>query len=335
MLVLAAGSAGRGERLAFAPAKEARLVRSWREGLRLELDAFDMKIDGNELGISFEELEFVERRGFEVTDRIAACADGRLLEFERAYDTGELAFELQVDSAAMAMASGAHACAESRVRFAYDAEEDEYARELLEGPLDTKLLGSLGVGFDLAGLLPPEEVEEGDTWHVDPELLREFFAAGGELGFAPGSLTATGLGVPNEVVLAGTLGSLHELFLPGSEVTGSVEAEYEGVEDGLARLVFTLELRITAPLDEKYASFALDGGDTSGRTLDVASELEGELVVRWDTAANHLRSAAFRGEVALEAELTFPYRARPDAEPLDFEGAYELSGEVEVDLVVH
>ena len=336
-LVLAAAFlsvGGGGETLIFAPEKDARMVRVWSEGLRLGLDSLEMTLDGNEVGVSFEEVVFVQRRGFELTDVVAAATPDRLLEFERAYDTGELTFELEVDGATMASASGAHACAESRVRFAYDAEKEEYARELVDGALDPERLAGLGVALDLVGLLPEEEVEQGDTWRVDPELLREFFAAGGELGFAPGALTAAGLGVPNEVVLAGTFGSLHELFLPGSELAGKAEVKFEGVEEGLARLVLALELDVKAALDEKYASFALDGGDTSGRTLDVAAELEGELVVLWDSAANHLRSAKFRGELALESELAFPFRMQPDADPLDFEGSYELSGEVEAELAI-
>lgn len=332
--VFVLASAGGGDELRLAPVEDARLVRAWSEELRLELDALEMTLAGNEIAASFESVEFVERRAFELTDEIAAAAEGRLTQFERAYDAGELAFELEVDGTPRASASGAHACAGCRVRFEYDAEKDEYVRERIEGTLGAEQLEGLGVALDLAGLLPATEVEEGATWQVDPELLREFFAAGGELGFAPAVLSADDLGVPSEVVLAGTLGSPHELFLPESEIAGEVEAKYDGAEEGLARLVFTLELTVVAALDEKYSSFALDGGDTSGRTLDVAAELEGELVVLWDSTANHLRSAQFRGELALDSELAFPFRMQPDADPLDFEGSYELSGEVEVGLAV-
>lgn len=328
------GLGGSREELVFAPEPGARLVRAWSEGLRLELDGLDMKLGGHPLKVFFEEVEFTGRRGFEVVDEVGRCADRRLLAFERAFDTGEMRFEFQVDGTTMASAAGGHACAESRVRFEHDEETDAYERELVEGPMDAELLDGLGVDMDLAMLLPTEELAEGATYTLEPELLRTFFAAGGELVFAPSELTAEGLGVPNEVVLAASFGSLRELFLGARELDGKVDAKYEGHADGNARLVLTLDLALACELDAKYSAFSLDDGGPAERQLRLAAELEGELLLLWDTTAHHLNSAKFAGEVTMEGTMAFPFRPSPDADPLDFEGSYELSGEGEVELAI-
>jgi hypothetical protein len=329
---LSVGSGG--DELLLAPAKGARLERVWREELRLGLDGIDLQIAGTPLKVTFEEVEFVEHRGFEATDEVEACAEGRLTEFVRAFDAGEMRFELEIDGATMAKAEGENACTGSRVRFRKNDGSDSYEREHVEGPLDEELLDGLAIDMDLAALLPSKGAAVGAKYAVDSERLRALFAAGGELGFAPAHITAEGLGVPTEVVLAGALGSLHELFQPANPLDGRVEAEYASLADGVARLVLTLALTLEAELDAKYSTFSMDGADPSGRKLHVEAELEGELVLLWDTDANHLRSAKFEGDLSLESALRFPFRTSPDAAPLDFEGSLELSGKAEVELAI-
>jgi len=331
--VLALWAGAEGERLVLDPPAGTRIVRVWSEYLRLELDTLEMTLDGQPVNVTFEELDFVQRRGLEFADVIERCTDGRLRAFERTYDTGELGFELEVDGQSMASVVGSNASAETRVRFEHDAEQDTYEREIVEGPLDPGALEGLAIEADLTALLPGGEVEEGATWTLEPEVLREFFAGGGELGFAPTQLSTGDLGVPGEVVLAGTFASLHELFLPGSELSGRAEARYAGIEKGLARIDLELELDVLAHAGAKFSTFAMSGWQ-SERTLDIEAEVEGKLRVLWNVAAKRLESALFRGEVALEAELSFPLRLRPDAAPVTFEGTYELAGEAEVELAV-
>jgi hypothetical protein len=140
-------------------------------------------------------------------------------------------------------------------------------------------------------------------------------------------------GAPYEILLAGALGSLHELFGPEAEVSGDVRGRYAGREDDtLARLELELELEATVDLGPRFPSCFEDASeDTHG--FELAAEVEGPLVLVWDLEARHLRSARFEGDVLLAGRVSFPVSTARGPEPVAFAGDYELSGTVEVELV--
>jgi hypothetical protein len=224
------------------------------------------------------------------------------------------------------------------VRFVYDSEEERYTKERIEGEIDAELMDRLEPDLDLLEFLPAGEVEAGATWELDPEALRHFFAAGGDLGFEVTEAVAEMEGVvPREILVAGALGSLHELFAPGSELSGKVEASYAGEHESgseLARL--ELEIHVEARIDLGARLQLLLGEDVlpGHREFTVEGELEGRLVVLWNQARKHLGSARFEGEASLSGHLVFPVEIAEGHPALEFVGDYELAGEAEVELVV-
>lgn len=326
---------GSADEVRFAPEEGSELERSWSEALDLEVDSLEETLDGNPVDVPFSSLVFQARRAFAVEDVLTAVEGGRATDLERTFGASSLEFDLRLDGEPLGHARGASPCEGSVVRFALDPETGEFERSLEEGGIEDERLARLEPDLDLSALLPAGEVEEGATWELEPLALRRFFAAGGDLGFEPTERKAEMSGVPPEILVAGALGSLHELFSVAEELTGKVEASYAGREESdgpaLARIELELEVAAEADLGERLC-LLMD--DREERSFELSGEIEGKLVVLWDLESGHLRSARFEGDAALAGKLAFPMQVVADHPALRFVGAYELSGEAAVELEV-
>lgn len=334
-LLALGGLALAGGELVLAPAPDSEVTRRWSESLRLEVDSLDESLDGNAVDLPLGLIELAEQRSFAVDDTLARCEGGRPVELVRRYGGGALESSVTIDGQPVGTVTGASVLDGIAVRFRYDAEEDEILREAVEGSLDPALAERLALDLDLVDLLPRGAVEVDDAWTLEPDALRAFFAAGGDVGLQPAELRLDMSDAPVEVLLAGALASLHELFGPGAEISGEAEARYLGEDEddaALARIEVALDLLATNDLGERYRrSFREATEDTHGLTL--SAEVEGTLAVLWDRSAGHLRSARFEGDVALEGEVSFPLNPSGERE-LAFVGQYELSGEATLELDV-
>jgi hypothetical protein len=323
------------DRIAFGPEPGTEIERRWTEELELEVDALEQTIGGNPVDLPFDALEFAARRSFVVADELAEVGEGRVTKLARTFSDSALALELTLDGQDLGSAEGAHACDGARVDFAWNDEEGRYERELGEGELDEERLEGLESDLDILGLLPSGELEPGATFEPELDGLRALFRAGGELGFTLSSIQLKRSDVPAELLVAGALGSLHELFAPGGELSGTLEGRYagrEGDDEGLARLEYELDLDIAADLGERFRSFMREATPDS-HALSLEVELEGELVVLWDLAAGLARSALFEGDVALTGHVRFLVQLAEGLPQQEFAGHYELSGEARVELV--
>src|SRR5688572_30798194 len=322
------------EDFVYAPEAGTELERHWAETLALEADALDQTIGGTPVDMPFDAIEFTAKRSFELADALEEVAGGRVTRLVRGFTSSELGFELVLDGNVTGLAEGRHACDGSKVRFAWEDEEQRYARERLEGELDDERLETLEPDLDLLGLLPAGALEPGEAFEPPAEALRTFFHAGGDLDYRLKRIELRHADVPAELVVAGALGSLHELFAPGSELAGELEGRYVGREEEdaeLARFEYELELEVGADLGQRFRSFMKESTPDS-HDLQLTLELEGELVLLWDVSAKRPRSARFAGEVVLKGHVVFPVQAAAGAEPREFVGDYELSGEAEVEL---
>jgi hypothetical protein len=324
------------DQLRFGPEPGAEVTRRWSETLALEIDSLDETLGGNPIRLSFDRIELETRRAFEVADVLTRSADGRPLDLTRRYEASELGLQVEMDDRPLARASGSHDCDESAVRFVYEPDEERYTRERIEGDIDDERLEALEPDLELLSLLPAGEVELGATFELEPEALRTFFAAGGGLGFHTTERVAEDTGVPDEVIVAGVLGSFHELFGPAGELSGKVKGKFVSRDEDesgsvLARLEYQLRVKAEAELGERLRSLLEKDGAT--RDLRAEGELEGRLVVLWDETKKHLRSARYEGDASLAGHLVFPLELVDDQEPLEFTGDYELSGEAVVELV--
>jgi hypothetical protein len=335
---LTLGGAGReGDAFVFAPEAGTELERSWAESLELEVDSLEETLGGTPVDLPFAAIQFHTRRSFELTDVLEELAAGRPTQLLRRFAGSELAFELELDGESVGRTEGQHACGAAgvAVRFAWDDEDGRYAAERVEGQLDDELLERLEPDLDLLGLLPAAPLEPHGDFQPELEAVRALFRAGGDLGYTLTRIQLDQAGAPAEVMVAGALGSLHELFAPGSELTGTFTGHYRGRDEAeaeLARLEYELDLVVTADLGERFRSFMVEASPES-HALELTAEIEGRIVLAFDLAARRPRSANFEGDVALQGHLVFPLRPPQGGEAQEFVGDYELSGEGRVELV--
>ena len=335
-LLATATLAGIADEIVFAPEPGTKLERRWSETLRLEVDSLEETLGGNAVNVPFDRIEFEERRAFEVADELTRSDGGRPVDLKREFTASSLALALRLDGNPVGHVEGRHACDDGVVRFVYDPDEEEYTREQLEGDIDEDRLQELEPDLDLLPLLPAGEVDVGAEWELEPAALRRFFSAGGGLGFEAAEVVPEMAGAPSEILVAGALGSVHELFGPGTELSGTAKASYAKQDEGegLARLEVELDLQVQADLGERFRSMLGSDALASTHRFRVGAEVEGTLVVLWDRGGRHLRSARFEGDVTMTGHLVFPLRLFEGAEPQEFVGDYELSGEAEVELAV-
>lgn len=326
--------AGLAGELVFGPEPRTEVERRWTETMHLEIDALEETLGGNPLNLSFNRIEFEQKRSFEVNDVLTKSDGGRPVDLQRKFAGSSLAFALSLDDARIGRVEGRHACEHSVVRFVFDPEAEEYARELVEGEVDEERLEELEPDLDLLALLPPGAVEVGAEWELEPAALRGFFRAGGGLDFEAAEVMHDLDGVPAEILLAGALGSLHELFDPAGDLSGKVQASYASQDGGLARLEYELDLELGADLGERLRSMVGADADQSTLQFRVEAELEGKLVLLWDVSGRHLYSARFQGDASMKGHLAFQLSLVKNHPPQEFIGDYEVSGEAEVELTV-
>lgn len=169
-----------------------------------------------------------------------------------------------------------------------------------------EFLPRLSTEIDLASLLPAAPVTVGARWSIEPTRLADVFSFGGlvPIRFAKGAdpllVRTAALGVG---------GPLYEVF--GGETTGTVDAEFVGVEGGVARIALKVDVRAvkdqTALNQEKLTPPELyDGLVVQSGKVEWKFRGEGEL--RWNVAAGRAEGLALAGaeEVRLTLALQGP-----------------------------
>jgi hypothetical protein len=332
------GLGGPLDELSLAPEPGTVVTRTWSESLELVIDALDETLDGQPTDLPLGEIEIEERRTFVLEDELVECSEGRPVEILRRIDEGTLESSVQLGGQPVGTVRGGSGLADAELHFHLAPEEEVYTCTLDGEELEREVAGTLDPDLDLIGLLPADATEVGATWEPGAPDVARLFAAGGEMGFVPTEVEIEMSGAPVEVLLASALGSLHELFGPGAEVTGRAEArrlEDRTDDDGTALACVAIELSLESEIDlgERFRRcFREASPDSHGLTL--AGEVEGEIELLWDRSAHHLRAARFEGDVALEGRVQFPVQPSGARNALDFVGDYELSGEATVELTV-
>lgn len=242
-------------------------------------------------------------------DRVVRAATNRPLEFVRTFDDitlemgGGLGFE--ADGQKMPLGGeGESELDQLGVKFVYDEDkgawEKSYAEDY-EGMAE--LLEPLRADTEYIALLPEDaaEVEIGDQWDVELDVLDEMIAPGGDLSIAL------------ETEFDAIEGVLDPMRLPGpfqlldGDRSGDVTAKLKSLEDGAATVEVRFELEIASDQTEVY-ELLIDGAlpDGASASIEKASYvlgLEGEATLVWDVEAYHARSFDLEAEVTIEVEV--------------------------------
>ena len=138
-----------------------------------------------------------------------------------------------------------------------------------ESEIEQDLLDDLRADLELVGLLPTEEVAEGDTWEVGRELYLS-------LNWLGGMIPWTTEGEEDDRDPLSVEGSRQRFA--SAEAEG--EATLASVEDGVATIAVTLEGWSSSSVDVEFDADELEHVDsiTREQTVDVEMEIE----VLWD-----------------------------------------------------
>lgn len=305
--------------LRFAPAEGAAVSKTFTSTASLEGGDLRVVMDGQEVPPEFlPEIELTVESAmvYAFTDRYASVADGRPTVLLRTYDEIDETHEMTTSIVGLEGSddvdeeqgtTGSSTLEGRTVRFAWDAEEGEYARSFEGGDGDVALLEDLEEDTDLRGLLPGGEIEVGDRWEVDAEDFAAWFLPGGDLGVVYEGDGADDMNAdPTETSFDGEL----VLKLTGVHDEGGERLAAIDVEGDVT-------MTVVAPTD--LDDIPVVDGDATETTTS-RYELTGELI--WNVSAGRLARAELEAETTVEIELV----KDPAAPGPTFESVVTLEG---------
>ncbi len=304
--------------VAFAPAEDTTLTKRFRFEVDLEMDDLSVMVNGQDIGEMLQlEEDMAASMSIDaaVTDTYEKVGGGRPLALVRAYDELVFAYEAngESDETHQDDVEG------SQVRFTWNEDDETYDRAFVdedeEGNLDV-----LHEDMDLRALLPEGEVDEGDSWEVDPERVLDVLLPGTD----PVSLL-TAADIPEEG--RGFAQAIAEGFGEIGEETTLV-CTYRGTRDvdGVEAAIIAVELEGSLGIDLISALSAMElpaDADIESATLELQFEGEGELL--WNMAAGHLLSFELNADV--EIEFDGSVNADVEGNSISAEGQVYFSGE--------
>lgn len=338
-LLLAPGPRPRDE-AAFHPGEHLALTKVWAEDLALELDSFEMELDGQPVEWEPPVIRVSSARRATLADEYLEVAEARVTRLQRTLRdlSGEVGVALEGDEPEEHAAHLASALEDAVVRFEWDEEKGEYRRSFEEGGTgDDAHLLALEPEADFLAFLPAGAVEVDAAWDVDPSALGRAFAPGGDLRLLPSSLGDEPYVTLQPPIMLGSC--VTSLADAGGDWEGTVKATYAGavVQDGVrvGRIALEIDATASADLAERYtrAVEGLQGGiEVDFSAMEVAWKLTGTGELLWDLAAGHVHAFALDAKVELEAKLA--WRQPLAGKEVLLEGTYELSGTARSNLTL-
>jgi len=331
--VTLAASAGPGDEAAFHPGRHAILTKAFAEDLEVELDSFEVRVDGEPMEEGAPDVRVKVARRVTLGDDYLDVEAGRVKKLTRTHEllSGEAVIVLEEQGEREEhTATLASDLEESVVLFEWNEERGEYDRKFEEGGTgNDEHLARLEPDADFLGFLPEGAVDEDDTWQVDAAALGRVLAPGGDVRLIPSSLgEAPYINLEMPGMIGAALTSLGEA---GDAWKGTVKAKYAGAreEDGVRLGRIELEVEATCEADLQDAceraveALAQDFEFTfTGMELDWKLSGRGELL--WDLNGGHVHAFKLDSEVEIEARLSWKQPVLD--QEVEIEAVYRLSG---------
>lgn len=301
------------EDFTYRPDAKVEWTLSFTEQSNFELESMVQTLGGVEVSGPTPEMTGAIKRRVEATDQGRAVEGGRMVERGRTFGTIESDCALNVavmgQEQVFELSFGSELEGEElQVTWSEEAEEHQFGFASDDSP-EAALLEGLLEDLDFQLLLPPDYVEEGDSWELDLKAARALFAPGGNLHLQPEEAPS----VSGNVIEAHDLVAIASMSLAESShvIEGELIATWsETVERGESKVaVVTLEVECTfeADLSDSVQEMAGAVGINSRESYNFTSnwELEGEGVFHWDLSAGHFRELELELESIVEIALSF------------------------------
>lgn len=330
-----------GTKLVFSVSEGVTKTRTITNTVDLTLDNM-LTLMNEQEGPSVEtEMSMESKLELVVTDRFVELREGAPKKLRRTFDKVGQKSTVDVENPMIDQTTEVpyrSALQGKEVIFTWNAEEEEYATAFPDDEGDKELLEGLHEDLDLRGFLPDGEVEEGEEWEVDPVVLAEVLAPGGDLKLVPEEVEMAGGMNPTDT----GMGDFSSWFSEGLE--GSVKARFEGTREtasGVKVGEITIEVDITSAVDmteksqERLERAELPAHveeiEITSSDLQLALESEGTLL--WNLEAGCALSFELKGEFELSADTTMEISAQGIVLQLetvmDFSGTLSSSSRTE------
>lgn len=327
-----------GQEPAFSPAAGSSVTKTYESTEEMTLDEMSVSMNGQEQDPSMMGMEqtIVTTMKIVVTDEYTAVADGRPTTLTRTF--GEMATGMSMEMSHAMMGdmsmdmSGESPLEDLSVVFVWNEEDGDYRVKFAEdSDGDEELLEGLVEDTDLRGFLPGNEVSEGDTWSVEPEVLRGLLAFGGamKMEFDSDDLQEMSMG------MGGGSPPPPDAFL--GELEGEVTAEFTGTreEDGATCAVIKVIAEISSAKDmtdffvEQMEEAELPEGmeemEMSYQSVDIEFEWEAEGILLWNMDAGRLQSIEMNGNGASTIDMAMSMAMM--GQEMDMEMSMVMSGD--------
>ena len=330
------------QELTFAPAEGVQMTRTFEYTSEAVLDDFSVQLDGEDLTAMLGEFSFEMEatQTYVVTDEVVEAEDGRIARLVRTFDElggeSEVLVESTMGSETIETTASSELEGETVV-FTWDEDEEDWSVSAGEdSDIDSDLLEGLEFDMDLAGFLPDDEVESGDSWEVELLGLAGVSFPGGNLGLMPDEGMEDMEGF-DPAALTEMMEEYQERALEMLDdwVDGSVRATFAGSHEAdgvqLGGIDIELDLAVEAELSELVQD-ALDEifsqldmpmeVDFSVDLLQVDADTEGDGKLTWDLDASHGHSLV----LAIEYEFDLEMEMSVDAAGESHEIAAQVAG---------
>ena len=299
--------ASRGEDVGFRPEQGLELSKRVVSQSEVSLDEMTMSLNGQEMDPSMFSMEMTTsvKQIVAVTDRYAEPGAGRPAKLVRTFDELSSATEIAMSNPMMgemdAELDGQSDLEGLTVVFDWNADNEEYDVSFGEDSSgDEGLLEGLVEAMDLREMLPDGEVSEGDTWEIDPDVLRQAFAPGGAVKIEPDDDS-----MGDMMGMSGPQPSPDQFL---GEIEGEVSAEFGGVRDADGTRVAVVKLAIDVnsakDLSEMIADMMADAPFPEGVEIEMDVEsfdmeflFEGTGELLWNLEAGVMHSLEISGEI--------------------------------------
>lgn len=319
--------------LRFAPEDGAGWERTFEERTTWLLDDVEMRLDGDPMPIDLPEIESTLERTA-VLGAEVEMAEGERVRERRLFDELEgryrMAFTLGGQQAEFEFEQESP-LTNATVVFAADGDGELRAQWPEGEDRSDRLLEALAPDADLQGLLPEEEVEEGDSWSPEPAALAGLLAPSGGLGFVPSTDPGGDINVPVQALIGA--GMLSFLDFGAAEIDGELQVTWRETvrSEGSVQAALVVEFQGTLEGEraEEFASALEELGELEGeQAFEYGFDLEVEGLVLWDLERNLPRTSVL--EVEFGAESRLAWAENTGGGVTQFDAGFEISGTAEL-----
>lgn len=258
------------DKISFTPKEGTTVTKTFMTTTAMDIDDMTMLMNGEPAPMPEMEMTMEMAQTVTVTDEYVGMADGKPSKLARTFDAISSDLEMEVNAAGQSQTpngSGSSPLEGSTIVFSWNGETEEYDIAFAEGEDgDADLLEGLKENMDLRGLLPKDELSEGESYDIDLKAFVDVLAPGGNLHLdmeVDGQMA--GGGIDPEMMT--DFSKFFEDLLEGQ-----ASGKYTGTRDvgGVKCAVIEIEVQIDAAADmAELAKDSMGEGMPEGMEIDI------------------------------------------------------------------